>query len=72
MAPNTLFYIFISILIFDFLLDKFLGYLNATRFNDPIPKKLNEVYNQEEYTKSQNYKTTNYKFGILSSFFSLP
>tara|TARA_R110001606_G_scaffold142_1_gene563 strand:+ start:3721 stop:4884 length:1164 start_codon:yes stop_codon:yes gene_type:complete len=48
-----------------------MNYLNAKRFKDPIPKDLSDVYNTEEYAKSQDYKLTNYKFGIFTSIFSL-
>ena len=69
---NTLiFYIILVILIGEFLLTTVLNYLNAKRFKDPIPKDLEDVYNQEEYQKSQAYKMTNYRFGILTSIFSL-
>lgn len=71
MNPQTLFYIFIGILVFDFILDKYLGALNAKHFDDAIPKELNDIYNEDEYKKSQEYKRTNYAFGKITSFFSL-
>lgn len=67
---NTLFYIIVGILIFQFVLELVLEYLNAKRYNDPIPDELNDVFDAEEYQKSQSYKTTNYKFGILTTTFS--
>jgi len=45
--------------------------LNAKHFNDPIPDELNDVFDVEEYQKSQAYKRTNYRFGILTSTVSL-
>src|SRR5680860_335981 len=71
MSPNTLFYIILAIIIIDFLLDEFLDALNARHFNDPVPESLRDVYNQEEYEKSQRYKKTGYRFGVISSVFSL-
>ncbi|MFD0963347.1 M48 family metallopeptidase [Pseudofulvibacter geojedonensis] len=71
MQAQTLFYIIIGILIFDFLLDSILNALNAKHFNDELPEKLKDVYDIEEYKKSQAYKATNYSFGKLSSIFSL-
>ena len=71
MTSTTLFYIIIAIIIIDFLVDKILDALNAKRYDDPIPEELNDVYDQEEYQKSQRYKTTNYKFGLITSTFSL-
>ncbi len=71
MTPQTIFYIIIGILLFDYLLVKLLGYLNAKHYNDALPKELKDVYKNDEYKKSQDYKLTNYKFGNLSSLFSL-
>ena len=71
MTSTTLFYIIIGILIFKFILDKILNYLNAKHFNDVLPKQISDVYDNEEYKKSQSYKTINYKFGILTTTFSL-
>jgi len=71
MQPTTLFYILISILIISFIVDKILDTLNSKHFNDEIPDKLKDVYNQEEYKKSQEYKKTNEKFSNLTATFSL-
>jgi STE24 endopeptidase len=71
MTPQTLFYILISIIIAKYLFDTFLDALNSKHFNDPIPKELIGIYNEEEYLKSQNYKKENYKFSILTSTFSV-
>lgn len=71
MTSTTLFYIFIGILIFNFLLDSFLDYLNAKHFKDDLPPELQDVYNAEEYKKSQDYKATNQKFSNITSLFSL-
>tara|TARA_R110002012_G_scaffold49843_2_gene129032 strand:- start:188 stop:1426 length:1239 start_codon:yes stop_codon:yes gene_type:complete len=71
MNPNTLFIILIVILIVDFVVDTLLDVLNAKHFNDELPSELKDVYDESEYEKSQNYKKANFKFGLLSSSFSL-
>lgn len=53
-----------------FILETVLDYLNAKRYNDPIPEELNDVFDADEYKKSQAYKKTNYRFGLLTSTFS--
>lgn len=53
------------------MIDKILDALNARHFDDPIPASLQDVFNEVEYEKSQRYKKTRYKFGLLSSTFSL-
>jgi STE24 endopeptidase len=52
-------------------LETILDYLNAKRYSDPIPDELKDVFNSKEYQKSQEYKMTNYKYGLISSVFSL-
>ncbi len=71
MTPETLFYIIIAIIIFDFLFDKFLDALNAKHFNDPIPEELSDVYDKDEYERSQRYKKERFKFGLITSTFSV-
>lgn len=71
MTATTLFYIIITIIIFNFIIDKILDALNAKHFNDAIPNELKDVYDDAEYKKSQAYKLTNYKFGVWSSTFSV-
>ena len=68
---NSLFYIIITILVAQFIIETVLDYLNAKRYGHPVPDELNDVFNAEEYKKSQAYKMTNYRFGILTSTFSL-
>lgn len=71
MSPQTLFYIILGVIVLDFLIDKILDTLNAKHFNDPIPASLQDVFNEEEYHKSQEYKRARFKFGLLSSTFSI-
>jgi STE24 endopeptidase len=71
MNSTILFYILISILILDFVVDFYLSYLNNQRFNDKIPEKLADVYDEEAYKKSQAYKKENAKFSTITSLFSI-
>lgn len=71
MTATTLFYIIIGIIIINFIVDKILDALNAKHFNDDFSDDLHDVYDETEYKKSQNYKATKYKFGVLTSTFSL-
>lgn len=67
MTPQTLFYIIIAILVISFIFDKWLDFLNAKNFDNPIPEELKDVYDAQEYEKSQQYKKTNYRFSLLTS-----
>ena len=67
MTATTLFYIIIAIIVINFLVDKVLDALNAKHFNDDLPNDLQDVYDADEYKKSQNYKATKYKFDEVTS-----
>ena len=71
MTATTLFYIIIAIIIINFIIDKVLDALNAKHYKDSVPKELEDVYDADDYKKSQAYKTTNYRFGIITSTFSI-
>lgn len=71
MSPETLFYIIIAILIVSFIIEQALDYLNAKHFGDKLPKELEDIFDEQEYQKSQRYKTERYKFGLLTSTISL-
>lgn len=68
---QIIFYLIIGILIFDYLLDQFLGYLNSTKRSSQLPKELLGIYDEEKYKKSQDYERVNHKFSIITSTFSL-
>ncbi|MGN7515518.1 MAG: M48 family metallopeptidase [Allomuricauda sp.] len=71
MEKNTLFYVILAILVVQYLVQQYLEYLNAKRFRSTLPPELADVFDEDEYKKSQQYKRTNYKFGIISDGFSL-
>ena len=71
MEPTSLFYILISILLVKFILDTLLNHLNAKHFNDTVPEEVSNVYDINEYKKSQSYKKVNHNFTLVTSSFSL-
>ncbi|MBT8182973.1 MAG: M48 family metallopeptidase [Eudoraea sp.] len=71
MNSTFLFYAIIAIIVLQFLMETLVDYLNSTKFQDPIPEELKDVYDNKEYIRSQAYKKDNYKFGFLSSSFSI-
>ena len=70
-SPQIIFYLLISIILFNFIKDYFLDYLNSKFFDKKIPKNLSDIYDKEKYQKSQDYKKTLYKFGKISKAYSL-
>jgi len=70
-SPNSLFILLISVIIFNFIKDSFLDYLNSKHFKNKIPEIISDVYNKSKYLKSQEYKKTQYEFSKFSRIFSL-
>lgn len=70
MTGSILFVIIISVLVVNYLKEEVISFVNAKHFNDPIPIELEDVYDKEEYQKSQSYKLTNHKFSSISGLFS--
>ena len=70
MQSSSLFYLFILILIFNFISDKVLHTLNEGYFDKKIPEKLNDIYDQDTYKKSQAYKKMSAKLSNVSSLIS--
>jgi len=58
------------ILIFNFISDKVLHTLNEGYFDKKIPEKLNDIYDQDTYKKSQAYKKMSAKLSNFSSLIS--
>ena len=67
---TTLFWIIIGILVFDFILERYLDYLNTTRWSNQLPAEVKDIYEEEKYRKQQLYSKTNHRFGMLTSSFS--
>lgn len=55
---------------FNFALERWLDFLNSKQWSNKLPEELNDVYDAEQYKKSQNYKLINEKFGLITSTFS--
>lgn len=68
---NNIFIIIVTIVIFGYLLERFLSILNSTKWSYKLPEELKDVYDAKEYKKSQEYKKVNDKFSFLTSSFSL-
>ncbi|MCL6272835.1 M48 family metallopeptidase [Muricauda sp. 2012CJ35-5] len=71
MEKTNLFYVIIGILMVQYIIHQILEYLNAKNFDAQVPPELQDVFDAQEYNKSQAYKLTNYRFGSLSEGVSL-
>ncbi len=67
---TTVFWIIIAILVVDFALERFLDYLNTTRWSNQLPDEVKDIYDEEKYRQQQTYSKTNHRFGMFTSSFS--
>ncbi|MFO7869718.1 MAG: M48 family metallopeptidase [Bacteroidales bacterium] len=68
---TTIFAIIITVLVFDYVLERFLDILNNKNRNSQIPEEVNDIYNEEEYTKQQSYEHDKTRMDIITSTFSI-
>lgn len=67
MDYNLFFIIIILIVIADFVLERYLHYLNRKSMSNVLPEELTDVYDADQYKKQQEYKKVNDRFGTLTS-----
>lgn len=68
---NTIFWIIIGVLLFDYILERFLEIINSNNRKAEIPQEVNDIYDTEEYEKQQSYEQEKSRIDILSSTFSI-
>jgi len=64
---NTVFYLLIGILIFGYLLERILDSMNLAHTVPVLPEELSDIFDAEEYKKSQMYKRDNTRFSFITS-----
>lgn len=64
---NIVFYIIIVIIVFDYLLERWLEHLNAKNRTASLPEELKGVYDEEKYRKSIEYDMVSSNFGFITS-----
>ncbi len=64
------FILIIAILIFDYLLERWLDFLNSTRWSNVLPDELKDIYDAEKYKKSQDYEQVRHRFSLITSSFT--
>jgi STE24 endopeptidase len=66
-----LFNLIIGIVLLDFLVDRYLDYLNLESWTPELPKEAEGIYDAEKYRKSMEYYKVNDRFSLITSTFSL-
>lgn len=67
---SPIFYVIIIIIVLDYLLDRYLAFLNAKARSSQLPDELKGIYDDEKYLKSIAYDKENAKFEIFTSTFN--
>jgi STE24 endopeptidase len=60
-------YIILAFLVFEYLLERFLDWLNSTYWNDKLPPELAGIYDEEKYRKSMAYEKHKQRFSLVVS-----
>lgn len=68
---EVIFIIIISILVLDFILDRYLDRKNSSLWSNELPKELEGIYDAEKYKKSQDYEKTKHKYSLITDSFGL-
>jgi STE24 endopeptidase len=67
---NTVFWIIILILLFDYFFELYLDWLNTKQLSHTLPVELKGIYNDDEYKKSQEYYKVKQRFSQITAIFS--
>lgn len=63
--------IVIGIIIGVFIIESILGWLNNQNKTQPLPKNVQDIYDEEKYQKWRNYQSEGYILGVISQVISL-
>jgi STE24 endopeptidase len=67
---NSVFYVIIIIIFFDYLLERWLDFLNAKNRHAQLPDELKGIYDEEKYVKAIEYEKVSSKFSFITSTFN--
>ena len=71
MTAGTILYVIIGIVVFDYLLEQWLEYLNLKNKQAKLPDLLRDIYDPKEYQRSLEYQRTVSKFSFITSGFGI-
>ena len=67
MDAKIILFLIIVILSIDYILNSVLSYLNYKSLSKPLPNELDNIYDESDYQKSQDYNKSIYRFNLLIS-----
>jgi len=68
---NVFFIVILAVIIFEFILDRIVDWLNIRALKLNIPSELEGIYDPESYRKSQEYTLVNTRFSMITHTFGL-
>lgn len=69
-TPSFIFFLIIGLLVFSFVFDTWLDYLNHTHYRKPLPDIVKDVYDVQRLEKQWDYHRANYQLSMLTSVLS--
>ncbi len=69
-AAEFFFWMILVVVVLDYLLDRFLDYLNSTCWREELPPELAHIYPEDKYSKSQQYLKANHRFAQVTESFN--
>lgn len=69
--PDFIFNLIVGFIVFGFVFDRFLSYLNSRNWKPDVPEEMKDTYDQEKYLKARGYEQTRNKFSLWSSLYGL-
>ena len=67
LTPEAFLYILLAIVVFDFIIEQVLDYLNLSTDNQSIPPSVKEYYDNDKYRQTINYQRTRTRFSFVTS-----
>ncbi|MFN8285807.1 MAG: M48 family metallopeptidase [Chitinophagales bacterium] len=68
---QAILWLIVGFIVFEFVLEKVLSYLNLQTWDRPLPAEVKDLYDAEKYRQAREYAKTNFSFDLISSTFSL-
>ncbi len=67
MTVSILFFIIVAIIVVDYVLERFLEYLNGTMRGSVLPAEVSDIYDEKSYEKQQKYELAKSRISFWSS-----
>lgn len=61
----------VGFIVFEFVLEKVLSYLNLQTWDKPLPEEVKDLYDTDKYEQARDYAKTNFRYEMVSGTFSM-